>query len=161
MDEKAHKSAQRVYLGKKLQESKGDPFGYFYLLYKLHKTPVKTRPVFSDCFFVPHALGQWVDEMLQPIVQAQGAYFKDSFALKKLLDTLNLIDIYSLITCDVVSMYTNIGTDQCITRLSAYLLDPATSTKFPHYPPKALVAALKIVMNNNRMKFGDIFVQQL
>jgi len=112
-------------------------------------------------FFHPHALGQWVDEMLQPIVQAQGAYFKDSFALKKLLNALSLIGHYSLVTCDAVSMYTNIGTDQCITRLSSYLLDPATSKEFPHYPPKALVAALKIVMNNNRMKFGDIFVQQL
>ena len=28
-------------------------------------------------------------------------------------------------------------------------------------PPKALASALKIVMNNNQMKFGDIFVQQL
>ena len=61
----------RRYLEKKLKETKEDPFGYFYLLYKLHKSPVKTRPVCSDCASTPHALGQWVDEMLQPIVKAQ------------------------------------------------------------------------------------------
>ena len=35
-----------------------DPFGYFYLLVKLHKTPISTRPVCSDCASVPHALGK-------------------------------------------------------------------------------------------------------
>ena len=72
------------YIRKKLKESKSDPFGYFYLLYKLHKTPIKTQPVWSDCTSPPHALGEWVDEMLQPLVKAQTTYFKDSFCLKKM-----------------------------------------------------------------------------
>ena len=33
------------YIRKKLTDSIIDPFGYFYLLYKLHNTPIKTRPV--------------------------------------------------------------------------------------------------------------------
>jgi hypothetical protein len=106
-------------------------------------------------------MGEWVDEMLQPIVKEQAAYFKDSFRLKKRLEILAILGHYSLITFDAVSIYTNINTQDCIERLSAYLLDPLTKNKFPHYPPKALVAAIKLVMNNNRMKFGDIFVQQL
>jgi len=65
--------------------------------------------------------------MLQPVVQAQAVYFKDSFALKKLLDALILLGNYSLISCNAVSMYTNIDTDQCISKLFIYLLDPATS----------------------------------
>ena len=65
---------QAKYLRAKLEDAKQDPFGYFYLLYKLHKTPTSTRPVCSDCASLPHALGQWVDEMLQPIVQAQHTY---------------------------------------------------------------------------------------
>jgi hypothetical protein len=48
----------------KLQESENDPFGYFYLLYKLHNNPVKTKPACSDYASTPHALGQWVNEML-------------------------------------------------------------------------------------------------
>jgi hypothetical protein len=151
----------RLYLETKLQESSEEPFGYFYLLYKLHKKPVKTRPVCSDCTSTPHALGEWVDEMLQPIVKEQAAYFKDSFSLKKRLEIIAILGYHSLITFDAVSMYTNINTQDCIERLSTYLLDPSTKKRFPHYPPKALVAAIKLVMNNNRMKFGDIFVQQL
>ena len=78
----------RRYLEKKLNETKDDPFGYFYLLYKLHKKPTKTRPVCSDCASTPHALGQWVDSMLKPIVKAQEAYFKDTFELKQMLNRL-------------------------------------------------------------------------
>ena len=74
------KSVQQ-YLETKLQERNKEPFGYFYLLCKLHKNPVKTRPVFSDYTSTPHALGEWVGEMLQPIVKEQAAYFKDSFKL--------------------------------------------------------------------------------
>ena len=68
----------------------GDPFAYFYLLYKIHKTPIKTRPVSSQCGSVSYAIGQYVDEMLQPTAKAQQSYFQDSFALKKLLNGLVL-----------------------------------------------------------------------
>lgn len=60
----------RQFLRSKLNETEADPFGYFYLLYKIHKTPVKTRPVCSDCASTTHALGIWVDSMLQPIVKS-------------------------------------------------------------------------------------------
>ena len=98
----------RTYIRKKLAETAEDPFGYFYLTYKLHKTPIKTRPVCSDCASTPHALGQWVDVMLQPIVKAQEAYFKDTFELKKLLDPLEPTPRWKLVTFDAIAMCTNI-----------------------------------------------------
>ena len=78
------------YLWKKLTETAKDPFGYLYLLYKIHKPGLTTRPVCSDCASTPHALGQYVDETLQPMVKTQQTYFKDSFALKNILDTLHI-----------------------------------------------------------------------
>ena len=65
----------RRYLRKKLKTTKGDPLGYFYLLYKIHKTPLKTRPVCPDCASTLHVLGIWVDHMLQPIVKTMPSYF--------------------------------------------------------------------------------------
>jgi len=149
------------YLRMKLKETSDDPFGYFYLLYKLHKEPISTRPVCSDCGSLPHALGQFVDEMLQPIVKAQHTYFKNSFELKQELDTITVPPNASVITFDAISMYTKIDTEDCIQRLSDFLFSPECRKEFPHYNPHALVAALEIVMRNNRMRFGDIIAKQL
>ena len=131
-------------------------------MYKLHKSPIKTRPVCSDCASTPHALGQWVNEMLQPIAQSQPAYFKDSYALKKLLDGITLTKgkRYGLCTFDAISMYTNIEPKDCLARLSEYLLRPEILNKFS-YPAQALIEAIAIVLGNNRMNFGDITVRQL
>ena len=160
---KAVTDTQVKYIRKKLDETIEDPFGYFYLLIKLHKTPISTRPVCSDCGSLPHALGQWVDEMLQPIVRAQPTYFKNTFELKQDLDHMILDPSihYSLFTYDAVAMYVNIPTEDCISELSSYLRDIQTFTRFKHYNPTALIEALTIVMRNNRMRFGDIIVRQL
>ena len=58
------------YISSKLTAISIYPFGYFYLLYKLHNNSVTTKPVCSDCATIPHALEQWVVEMLQPIFKA-------------------------------------------------------------------------------------------
>ena len=58
-------------------------------------------------------------------------------------------------------MYTKIDTDDCIRRISEFLLRKATQEKFPHYHAKALIEALIIVMKNNRFRFGDLLVKQL
>ena len=149
------------YIRDKLEEAENDPFGYFYLLYKIHKPVLSTRPVCSDCASLPHALGQWVDEMLQPIAKAQQTYFKDSFTLKRLFNELKIPRNASLFTYDAVSMYTNIDTDDCIKNLSEFLQNPNTQRQFPHYPAQALVEALVLVMRNNRMRFGDTVVKQI
>ena len=149
------------YLRKWLEDTVEDPYGYFYLLYKLHKSPISTRPVCSDCASLPHALGQWVDEMLQPIVKAQATYIQDSFTFKAELDKLTLPPNASIFTYDAVSMYTNIDTEECIASISEFLKRQSTYMIFQHYTSKTLIEALIIVMKNNRMRFGDILVKQL
>jgi hypothetical protein len=93
-------------------------------------------------------------------VQCQQTYFKNSFKLKRLLTQLTLPSNACLFTYDAISMYTNINTEQCLHRLTTFLTDQQTITTFPHLTPEPLVEALHIVMNNNRMKFGDIFAHQ-
>ena len=57
-------------------------------------------------------------------------------------------------------MYTKIDTDDCIARLSEFLLRPDIRRSY-QYPPEALLEALEIVMRNNVMRFGDVIVRQL
>ncbi|KAL7527911.1 hypothetical protein ACHAXR_002185 [Thalassiosira sp. AJA248-18] len=99
--------------------------------------------------------------MLQPMVKAQHTYFKDSYTLKQELDRLTLPANATIFSFDAVSMYTKIDTDDCIARLTAFLLDKETQARFQHYPAEALINAIIIIMKNNRMRFGDIIVRQL
>ena len=78
------------FIWKHLEESAEDPHGYFYLLIKFRKQPISGRPVSSDCGSLPHALGRWVDETLQPIVKEQALYLKNSTALKEELERMEL-----------------------------------------------------------------------
>lgn len=146
---------------KKTEAWANDPFSYFYLTYKIHKTPLKTRPVVSTCGCVSFGIAQWVDVMLQPMAKAQQSYFKDSRALKKLLDNLYIPSNASVFSFDAVAMYSNIDSKACLEVMTAYLRRDDTREKFPHYNPDALIEAISIVLSSNVMKFGDIFVKQI
>ena len=86
------------------KSAQDNPFGYFYLLANLHKTPTTTCPIYSNCASLPHAIGKWVDKQLQPI-------------------------------------------------------NSTTATAFPHLSLGPLIKSLTIIMNNNRMNFGDIYAR--
>jgi len=77
-----------------------------------------------------------------------------------MLDKISLPPNASIFTYDAISMYTNISTNDCIARLTSFLLSPHTSTRYPHLSPQALVEAISIVMKNNRMRFGDLIAHQ-
>ncbi len=115
-----------------------DPFGYFYLLIKLHKLPITGLPVCSDCGSLPHALGRYVDATPQPIVQDQALYFKNSAKLKTDLEDLALPVNASLFTHDAVAMYPSINTTDCLARLSGYLSKEEVSSKYG-FSPAALL----------------------
>jgi hypothetical protein len=145
----------RKSIRRKIQDATSDPFGYFYLTIKIHKTPISTRPVRSDLASLPHSLGQWVDLVLQPVVISQPNYSKDSFALKRELNTLVIPPNVSLFTYDVVSMYTNIDIDDCLELISTFL-----STIWDKTECAAVTSMMKIVINNNRMRFDDLIFHQ-
>jgi hypothetical protein len=101
-----------------------------------------------------------VDATLQPIVQDQALYFKNSAELKTDLEDLALPANASLFTYDAVAMYPSINTTDCLARLSGYLSKEEVSGKYG-FSSAALLEAIELVMFNNRMRFGDIIVKQL
>ena len=56
---KGHLSLMEVkYIRQHTSKNADDPFGYFYLLYKVHKKILKTRPVCSDCASITNPIGK-------------------------------------------------------------------------------------------------------
>ena len=138
-----------------------EPFGYFYLLYKIHKTPTSTRPVCSDCSSVIHSLGKVIDILLQPVAQGQPSFFKNSIEFKNLLSTTKLPPNTSLFTCDAQSMHTNIPTDVALIKIKAYLRSYGHAFGLSSAVIDALCDALDIVMVRNIVQFGDTYWKQI
>ncbi len=93
---------------------KNNPFGAFYLMYKVHKNPIKARPVVSDCASVMNPLAKWVCVMFLPFAAGLQTDFKDSFELKKILDATVVPPGAKVFTCYASSMYTSIDTDAAL-----------------------------------------------
>ncbi len=57
-------------------------------------------------------------------------------------------------------MYPSINTADCLAQLLEYLLNTEVITKYG-FSPTALLKAMKLVMYNNPIRFGDLIVKQL
>jgi hypothetical protein len=126
--------------------------GFFYLTVKIHKGPLSTRPVCSDCASLVHPFGKWLNYTLQPVVACQPFYFKDLFLLKQKIDKLVLPPNASIITFDAIMMYTNIVINNSIKKIMKFI-----SEIWDKYDCKAVEEAMNIIMQNNHMRFGDLF----
>ena len=136
-----------------------DPLPYFYLLMKVHKSPLKTRPIVSFSGSLFHSLGVWVDTHLQAVAKSFPSYIESSFDLLHDLNTINLPPGCRLFTSDAKSMYTNIDTDAAITSIRDYII--ANQAKFPLLPVTPLIEALGLIMRHNVFQFGDTAWKQL
>ena len=136
-----------------------DPFPQFYLLMKVHKSPLKTRPIVSYSGSLFYGLGKWVDHHLQKVALTFRSYVKSSFTLKAELDHLVLPSGSHLFTADATSMYTNIHSSVAIPALRQYLI--TNHHLFPSIPIDALISALHLIMDHNVFQFGDTFWRQL
>jgi hypothetical protein len=114
--------ATRTFLTRSLPHQDSDPFSYFYLLAKIHKSPWKTRPIISCSGSILHGLGRWVDQELQRICNHLPFYLKSSI---QLVDKLSLLGTLppsaQLFTCDATAMYTNIDTSHALSTIAGFL----------------------------------------
>ena len=93
-------------------------FPQFYITAKVHKTPLKTRPIISCSGSLFEGFGRWLDNKLQPFGRKCKSFISSSTDLLEKLQKLpKLPPTARLFTCDAVSMYTNILTDHAIEEL--------------------------------------------
>jgi hypothetical protein len=151
----------RVYLSRKL-ESVTDPFAYFYVLAKIHKTPWSTRPIVSVSGSLLEGLGKWCDVQLQNICRNLPYIFRSAYCVKSAIEELqannpSLIGV-KLFTADAVSMYTNIDTVHALESIHTFLTETRPDIPAHHnIDVKTLVNILELIMTNTVFKFGDTF----
>lgn len=86
-----------------------------YFLPKLHKHPLKLRPIVSSIGGITVQASKFIDRLLQPLMKRVPSYCKNSLEIVKLIrETKVPYDSY-LATLDVESLYTNISFEMAIT----------------------------------------------
>ena len=138
-----------------------DPLPKFYATMKVHKMPLKTRPIVSVSGTLMENLGVWVDRKLQPLLPMFRSYFKSSEELKKELMALKLPKGAQLFTSDAVSMYTNIPTETALRKISRFLRNHQRVYNEPTMPYNAIIEGLGLIMRRCAFSFGDTWWKQL
>lgn len=91
----------------------------FYGLPKIHKTPVKLRPIISSIDSPTSKISQLVASILTKAYNSENEYYiKDSFRFAELTNNKKLPDNYILVSLDVVSLFSNIPLDLVVKSVS-------------------------------------------
>ena len=152
---------ERKYLSYLDKESTDSTFGTFYLLMKVHKQPMKTRPIVSVSGSMLERLGKWVTSYLLPIAMNTKSYIKSSLEFKKKVMSTPAPDGLLLLTADAVIMYTSINTNHAMRLISNHLRLCEATSKEKNIPAAALIEGLNILMRCNAFRFGDTYWRQL
>jgi hypothetical protein len=155
--------AERDYFSRSFREKKIRRPPQFYLLPKVHKTPMKTRPVVSCVGSFNEIASKWLDYKLAKIVHLCPSYTKDSYQILDELKALGTLPPNArLFTADAVSMYTNIDASHGIEIIGKWLELHRSEicnicTDF-HF--ELVLQLLKIVMENNVFQLDDCWFHQ-
>lgn len=97
----------------------------FYIIPKLHKTPVSSRPLVPSMSWITSDASRWIANELNHFIDTHLQHFpqvlKDTKSLASLLDATYFAQDCHLATADVSSLYTNIPHDAGLDALRAVL----------------------------------------
>jgi hypothetical protein len=154
------KSSALKYFSRSL-EVPGRRLPQFYMMPKVHKEPMKPRPVISCIGSTMESASKYLDYQLRRVVHLCPCYRRDSWELLRELKKLGpLPPDARLVTADAVSMYSNIHTDHGVASVKAWLKRHRRDESFPADLSgddviDRLCDLLELVMTNNVFELDD------
>lgn len=123
-----------------------------YFLPKIHKHPLKLRPIVASCNSITSSASRYVDKILQPHMKQVRSYCKNATHIVRILSNTIAPPTSYLVSLDIESLYTNISFNMAI---EVFLKIFAGHPKLILY-----LDLLKYVLNNNIFQFsGKIYHQ--
>ncbi|XP_074608094.1 uncharacterized protein LOC141860796 [Acropora palmata] len=114
----------------------------FYIIPKIHKSPIAGRPIAASHSFITRPISIFVDELVKPSI-SMPTVLRDSGELIQCLGGIKLPADCLLVTADVSSLYPNIDTKKAIIALDLLLREG----KVAQTP--LLVQFTRLVFDNN------------
>ena len=127
----------------------------FYVIPKIHKTPMASRPIAASHSYITRPISIYVDEIVKPNI-SMPTVLRDSKELIQILESIKITPDCLLVTADVKSLYPNINIKKAIIALDLLL----SENRVPETP--LLIQLARIVFENNFLTSefsNDIFHQ--
>ncbi|MHB1939112.1 MAG: hypothetical protein ACYCOR_21460 [Acidobacteriaceae bacterium] len=145
-----------------LQAKEKSALPYFYLLVKMHKSPVVGRPIVSWHGFSLAPASAWVDAQLQPLLRLESSVLVSSNALVSALAHAPADQRQCwLVTADVASLYTVMPHDVIMAALSWFLTRHARAGNFSRERISTVLAIVKLLLASACFTFGDSAFKQV
>eukprot|EP01039_Chlorochromonas_danica_P009434 gene9434-10423_t len=142
--------------------------GSFYCLPKMHKTPIKGRPIIASRESLTYVTSKYLHNRLHPLTKKLSLKFDTTSIchsvhtfindLKELYHNKTLPTNTRIITADVTSLYPSIPIDYGLTTLRHML---HRTNSFPPDEVEFLMELLEWVLTNNYFEFNGIVYRQL
>ena len=129
----------------------------FYIIPKLHKNPVKTRPIVPNLNWVTTEVSIWLHKKLWPYVQDCPWIAENSLGVVHKIDSLCLTKRPFVYSIDVESMYTNIDITEGLQVIKSFLTDKGVNV----YSITLIVRLLSWVLRNNYFEYGNKTYKQV
>ena len=136
--------------------STSTPYSQFYLLAKIHKSPLKTRPIISASGSILYGLGKWLNIELQKVIKHLPYVTNSSRELVEELKNLQPSHSWKTFTCDARSFYTNVDTEHALSSITEYFNESNICLK-AGIDKHAVLMALTIIMRHSVFQFDDTF----
>ena len=114
----------------------------FYIIPKIHKSPLTGRPIAASHSFITRPISIFVDELVKPSI-SMPTVLRDSGELIQCLEEIELPADCLLVTADVSSLYPNIDTKKAIIALDLLLREGKVAQT------ALLVQLIRLVFENN------------
>jgi hypothetical protein len=134
--------------------------GYFYILPKLHKKQLSSRPIISQINHPTSNLSNYLHDILKDTATQAKTHIPNSLNLKHLLENISLPENNTILfTADITSLYTNIPTNDGIEKTTK--MYQAHTPQQQQINETALRSILYNTLTQNIFTFNDQHYRQI
>jgi len=129
----------------------------FYVLMKIHKHPISSRPIAAAHSAVTFGLSKLLDCMLTPYVQKINSVIKNSIDFLNKLESTQTPTSCTLVALDIVNLYPSIPIKEGIELVIQVISKFNSNSKILNF----IRAGLSLVMNYNVVTWNNRFFRQV